>query len=377
MSAPVPASPLRSPLLLLIDPLARRTDGESVRIARDVLCAGAPGVKVCIPDGPEEAERALVRRGSRRPVVIGDDCALLRAVRLLHRERELADAALAVVPVGTASSVALTRGLGLPGDAVSAARTALEGVPRRLDLLIDDSGGVVLGGLRIPALGPGGPGGPGGTGGPGRQRRPGDPWFDGADGALPHGCGVGFEYGLGHGHGCEDAADALGHGIGRDGEEESGRARMGGGAGLSARTREALAWPLRAMAAGRGVGRQGAGDAEREGGAVGRRLRVEVDGELLADLDRPITEVYVATVRGGGGAGAGVGTGAGAGAGRGLAEVTVRPAAPRADPVRAQARAVTVSGPDFRYRADALTGGPVRHRTWTTHADAWSLTLPG
>jgi hypothetical protein len=37
---------------------------------------------------------------------------------------------------------------------------------------------------------------------------------------------------------------------------------------------------------------------------------------------------------------------------------------------------VTVSGPDFRYRADALVGGPVRVRTWTALAGAWSLTLP-
>lgn len=134
-------------LLVVIDPVARRTDGESVRIAKDVLSAGARA-KVCLPDGPEEFARALARRGSRRPVVVGDDRALVRAVSLLHRQRELAGCALSMVPVGGALSVA--RSLGVPMGAVAAARAVLEGVERRLDLLVDDSDGVVLGALRIP-----------------------------------------------------------------------------------------------------------------------------------------------------------------------------------------------------------------------------------
>ena len=56
-------------LLVVIDPVARRHDGEAVRIAKDVLSAGAT-VKLCLPDGPEEFARALARRGSRRPVVL-------------------------------------------------------------------------------------------------------------------------------------------------------------------------------------------------------------------------------------------------------------------------------------------------------------------
>lgn len=71
---------------MVIDPVARRTDGESVRIAKDVLSAGSHA-KICLPDGPEEFARALSRRGSRRPVVVGDDRTLLRAVTLLHRDR--------------------------------------------------------------------------------------------------------------------------------------------------------------------------------------------------------------------------------------------------------------------------------------------------
>ncbi|MFI6105919.1 diacylglycerol kinase [Streptomyces sp. NPDC051310] len=137
-------------LLVVIDPVARRSDGESVRIAKDVLCAGADA-KICLPDGPEEFARVLARRGSRRPVVIGDDRALLRAVAHLHRYRELADGALSVVPVGPRGAVELAGSLGVPLSSVAAARAVLDGVTRRLDLLVDDSDGVVVGALRIPA----------------------------------------------------------------------------------------------------------------------------------------------------------------------------------------------------------------------------------
>ncbi|WP_369378012.1 diacylglycerol kinase [Streptomyces sp. cg36] len=147
-------------LLVVIDPVARRIDGESVRIAKDVLCAGAQA-KICWPEGVEEFSRALSRRGARRPVVVGDDLTLLRTVTLLHKERGGAGSraaggsrggpAVAMVPVGAAASLELARSLGVPTGAVAAARAVLDGAPRRLDLLVDDGDGVVLGGLRIPA----------------------------------------------------------------------------------------------------------------------------------------------------------------------------------------------------------------------------------
>ncbi|MBO8190568.1 hypothetical protein ITI46_02405 [Streptomyces oryzae] len=136
------------PLLVVVDPVARLADAESVRIARDVLRAGTPGLKLCLPDDPAQTARLLARRGGRRPVLVGNDRALLRAVQHLHAERALAETALSVVPVGNGPSVALARSLGLPLDAVSAARTVLRGTLRALDLLVDDEDGIVLGGLR-------------------------------------------------------------------------------------------------------------------------------------------------------------------------------------------------------------------------------------
>ncbi|MGV9618420.1 diacylglycerol kinase family protein [Streptomyces tendae] len=283
-------------LLVVVDPVARRLDGESVRIAKDVLSAGAAHTKVCLPDGPEEFARALRRRGSRRPVVVGDDSALLRAVALLHRQRELAGCALSVVPVG--SALGLARSLGLPTGAVAAARAVLDGAERRLDLLVDDSDGVVLGAVGIPpapvpvpARGRAEAESGAGPGGPGTVR----PWL----------------------RSCQSFVRTL-----------------------------ASSRPART--------------AVTPGAAGPARLRVEVDGATLVDLDQPVDAVTVMPGAGG------------------VAVVEVRPLSvgAQASPLTASGRTVTVSGAHFRYRADAVVCGPVGTRTWVAREGAWGLTLP-
>ncbi|MER5518515.1 diacylglycerol kinase family protein [Streptomyces sp. NPDC002763] len=268
-------------LLVIIDPAARQTDGESVRIVKDVLSAGAT-TKVCLPDGPEEFARVLSRRGSRRPVVVGDDGALIRAVTFLHRQRELAGCVLSVVPVG--GSLGVAHALGVPTGAVAAARAVLDGVERRLDLLVDDSDGVVLGALRIPPLA-----------------------------AVP------------------ETADPV--------------ASRGWLRPYQTLVRSLSARPAQAV--------------PRLGPA---RLRVEVDGRTVVDLDQPVEGISVTP-----------------GGRDGLAEVEVRPLSVGAEatPVRAAGRTVTVTGADFRYRADVAVAGPVRRRTWRVVEGAWGLTVPG
>ncbi|MDX3575549.1 diacylglycerol kinase family protein [Streptomyces sp. FL07-04A] len=275
-------------LLVIIDPVSRRADGESVRIAKDVLSAGAASTKVCVPEDPEEFARALARRGSRRPVVIGDDRALTRAVALLHRQRALAECVLSVVPVG--GSLSLAHALGVPTSPVAAARAVLEGSERRLDLLVDDSDGVVLGALRIPAP-------------------------PTAGGVLP--------------------ADPSG----RPWLQSLVRTLVPIRPSRPSRPSRPVAAPFPPGPA---------------------RLRVEVDGTTLVDLDQPVEAVSVTP---------GV---------SGSAEVVVRPSSVGAEAAVLQAygRTVTVSGADFRYRADAAVAGPVRRRTWTVRAGALALTLP-
>ncbi|MFE3472259.1 MULTISPECIES: diacylglycerol kinase [unclassified Streptomyces] len=281
MSAAEPPGDGDDQLLVVIDPAARRTDGESVRIAKDVLSAGSHA-KICLPDTPEEFARALSRRGSRRPVVVGDDHALLRAVAQLHKERELARGVLSLIPVGAAHALEVAHALGVPRGAVAAARTALDGAVRRLDLLVDDSDGVVLGRLRIPAPTP-------------------------APGVgTPH-TGVTAVWDT-----CRSLMTSL----------------------------------VRPAAPGAAAAPPGT-----------YRLRVEADGVLLSDLDAPLRDVSVLSQGDGG-----------------LADVVVRTS--DGEEVTVEAKAVTVSGADFRYRADIQTAGPVRTRTWTVRAGAWGLMLP-
>ncbi|KJS55381.1 hypothetical protein VM98_13600 [Streptomyces rubellomurinus subsp. indigoferus] len=147
-SLSTPANGGPEPILLLLDPAARRADGESVRIAKDVLCGGTD-VKLACPEGPSELDRMLSHRGRRRPVVIGSDLALRRVLQALHRQCELGVDPVGMIPVGRAEESAAARALGVPGEPVRAARAVLSGVPRRLDLLVDDGGGVALGGVRI------------------------------------------------------------------------------------------------------------------------------------------------------------------------------------------------------------------------------------
>ncbi|MEV8328744.1 diacylglycerol kinase [Kitasatospora sp. NPDC056731] len=150
LSTPATGGP--EPLLLLLDPAARHTDGESVRIAKDVLCGGAD-VKVVFPESPSELDRVLSHRGRRRPVVIGSDLALQRVLQALYRQRELGADPVGMVPVGRSEELAAARALGVPGEPVRAARAVLSGAARKLDLLVDDGGGVALGGVRITGAG--------------------------------------------------------------------------------------------------------------------------------------------------------------------------------------------------------------------------------
>ncbi|MFF6785054.1 diacylglycerol kinase family protein [Streptomyces sp. NPDC012510] len=319
-------------LLVVIDPLARRTDGEAVRIAKDVLSAGAASTKVCLPEGPEEFMRALVRRGSRRPVVVGDDRALLRTVAVLHRRRELAACALSLVPVG--SALGLARSLGVPTDAVTAARAALDGVERRLDLLVDESDGVVLGTLRIPVLP--------GTAPPGPEEATGPE----ADGRVESGRGTGPDT-------YADRGSGQG-GVSADGHPSWLRAWP------QSLVRTLSTRPHRPIRMSRPL-RPSRIRVAAGGGAGPSRLRVEVDGVTLVDLDQPVEGVSITPGTDGG------------------ADVEIRPVSvgAEASPLHATGHRVTVSGADFRYGADSLVTGPVRTRTWTVREGAWGLTLPG
>lgn len=329
-------------LLVVIDPAARHDDAEAVRIARDVLCAGAPGAKVCMPQTAAAAERALARRGHRKAVVVGDDQALTYAVRALHPtlgrpgtetsggpehqpggradgsgegpvDRTPEDstgsvANLAFVPVGRPEALELVSGLGLSTDVVTAARAVLSGTERVVGLLVDDSDALLIGGLRIPV--------------------PRGPEASPSEGECA----------------AEPGASAVAGG-------PSGSGPAGVLESLSRRA--GFVRSARRFLDGRGTPLP--------------RLRVEVDGVLLGDPERPVTALSVSALADGVNAG--------------LAEVVLRHAplspAPR-NPLatgpgnetetpaelRATARAVTVSGPGMA------------PRTWRVAPSTLRLTVP-
>ncbi|MFI6587144.1 diacylglycerol kinase family protein [Embleya sp. NPDC050493] len=321
-------------LLVITDPAARSADGESVRVALDVLRACAPS-KIVIPTDTADLQRALARRGRRRVVVIGGDAGVHAVARLLDRAGELGDTPLGIVPVDTGRGHGLAEALGLPAEPAKAARVALGENERSFDLMSDDLGGLALRSVRI------------------------------------------------------------GHGV-RSTRSAPARPTLGRG------------WRMLVDHAVRTV-------SSTVGAAVGpsgHRLRIEADGCVVADMDRPVLSVHLGcdgsvtpgskmtevTSNGSDGTDGMNGTnrtnsanGAHAlpdaavadGVGTASVMITGHPGAARFGAAQARdalvqlrAHEITVCGRDFTYAADGMATGPVRLRTWTVRPTGWRLFVP-
>lgn len=128
-------------------------------------------------------------------------------------------------------------------------------------------------------------------------------------------------------------------------------------------------------------------------GPSGHRLRIEADGCVVADMDRPVLSVHLGcdgsaaarvkmtevTSNGASANGAGTAsvliTGHPGAARFGLGGVP-QPASGRDAHVRLRAHSITVCGRDFTYAADGMATGPVRLRTWTVRPTGWRLFVP-
>jgi len=135
-----------TPTLLLASAQAGSADAEAVEQARAALAAAGECEHV-VTATPDELDAALQRAGRRRVVVAGGDGSLHLVVEHLRRRGELADADLALVPLGTGNDLA--RALGVPLDPVEAARLALHGQPTPLDLVVDDAGGIAVNAVHL------------------------------------------------------------------------------------------------------------------------------------------------------------------------------------------------------------------------------------
>lgn len=132
--------------LLLASAHAGSADAEAVEVARAAL-AEAGEVELATTGTPDELDAALSRCGRRRLVVAGGDGSLHLVVQHLHDRGELADADLALIPLGTGNDLA--RALGIPLDPLEAARLVLSGSARPLDLVVDDAGGIAVNAVHL------------------------------------------------------------------------------------------------------------------------------------------------------------------------------------------------------------------------------------
>jgi YegS/Rv2252/BmrU family lipid kinase len=118
-------------------------DGESDAVEKAVtaLRAGCR-VDVVHTSGRVELEEALAELGGRDLVVAGGDGSMHEAISVLYDEEILGKATIGLIPLGTGNDFA--RGLRIPLDPVRAAAVVLEGRATPVDILTDDSGGVVV-----------------------------------------------------------------------------------------------------------------------------------------------------------------------------------------------------------------------------------------
>ncbi len=128
-------------LFVITNSDAGTADAETLGIALDLWREKAE-VEVAESGSPEELEEVLARADGRRIVVAGGDGSMHAVVAALHRRGTLADSELALLPLGTGNDFA--RGNDIPLEVEEAARLVLDGQPRRVDLLVDDTGSVVV-----------------------------------------------------------------------------------------------------------------------------------------------------------------------------------------------------------------------------------------
>ena len=139
-------------LLVITNATAGTADEENLSAALEVLRAERE-VEVVATSGPEELDEVLADRGERHLVVAGGDGSLHAVLAALHRRSALRPdngtdgTVVGLIPLGTGNDFARTQQI--PLEPVEAARVVLEGVLRPVDLLVDDSGGVVANSVHV------------------------------------------------------------------------------------------------------------------------------------------------------------------------------------------------------------------------------------
>ena len=300
-------------LLVITNAEAGTSDEERLETALAVLREKA-SVEVAKTSNPGELDGVLHRAGGRTVVVAGGDGSIHAVVNALHKRRELEGSTLALLPMGTGNDFA--RGNDIPLDIEDAARLVLTGEARPVDLLVDETGNIVVNNVHV------------GTGAQASRK----------------------------GHTWKTRLGAVGF----------GKVNLG-----------KLGYPI--------------GAALSAFHPPNWRLRVEIDGEVVNDVNRPVLMVAIGN---GGNVGGGTELNPDADPEDGRLDVmisrAVKPLAKlgyvarlrrgehdqRDDVVTLRGTSVKVSGDEFWLSADGEISGPERSRSWRIEPAAYSMILP-
>jgi len=135
-------------LLVIMNSDAGTAAQENLELGLDILRARA-SVELAATSNPGELDGVLHRAGSRRIIVAGGDGSLHAVVAALHRRHDLKSAVIGLLPMGTGNDFA--RAMEIPLDIEEAARVVLEGEARPVDLLVDETGQVVVNNVHVGA----------------------------------------------------------------------------------------------------------------------------------------------------------------------------------------------------------------------------------
>ncbi len=130
-----------APLLVVVNGAAGSAEDEPVEAALAVLRRGTD-VEVAATSSSDELDDVVRGLAGRRPVVLGGDGSLHAVAAALDRAGVLGAEPVGLIACGTGNDLART--LGLPLDPEDGARVVLEGSPRRLDVLREDGGLLVV-----------------------------------------------------------------------------------------------------------------------------------------------------------------------------------------------------------------------------------------
>jgi diacylglycerol kinase (ATP) len=136
------------PLLVITNADAGTADDDALKNALTTLREKC-SVDLQLTSHPGELDGVLQRAGSRRIVVAGGDGSLHAVVAALHRRHELDQAVVGLLPMGTGNDFA--RSLDIPLDPEEAAHVVLSGEVRRMDLIVDELGEVVVNNVHVGA----------------------------------------------------------------------------------------------------------------------------------------------------------------------------------------------------------------------------------